>query len=216
MENMHSQNSASTTELPERESRRSRREPSPFEMSLWQKNHGNLLLGFTAIVCLFGASILACRQSRFVPPSFPTNLSPDTGKSNFPDSDEELVSESGEKLRTVDVRIIGAGSDKGTMQIAMYIKSEGFNDPSKSLDTASWRIENGICTGRLQMPYNIETIAIAAYHDANGNKELDKNSFGIPSERYGYSNNARGVTGPPTFEESVVTIGKEPIDISIR
>jgi hypothetical protein len=28
--------------------------------------------------------------------------------------------------------------------------------------------------GRLQMPYEIEKLAVAAYHDANGNKELDK------------------------------------------
>jgi uncharacterized protein (DUF2141 family) len=216
MENTHSQNSASTAELPDRETRRSSGDRLPFETSLWKQNHGNWLLGFTAILCLLGASILACRQARFVPPSFPTNLNANRDNSNSDLSAEGLVSEDGVKLREVDVRIIGAVSDEGTMRIAMYIKSDGFNDPENALDTASWQIENGECVGKLQMPFEIEKLAVAAYHDANGNGELDRNALGIPSERYGFSNNARGITGPPTFEESVVTIGKQAIDISIR
>ena len=50
--------------------------------------------------------------------------------------------------------------------------------------------------------------------DANG--ELDRNALGIPSERYGFTNNARGITGPPNFEDAVVEIGDKPIEISIR
>jgi uncharacterized protein (DUF2141 family) len=216
MENTHSQNSASTTDLPDRQIRRSNGDDLPLEASLWQQNHGNLLLGFTAILCLLGASILACQQSRFVPPRFPTKLNANPDNSNSGLSAQGLIAEDGQKTRMVEVRIFGAASDDGTMRIAMYVKPDGFNDSEKALDTASWRIEDGVCVGKLQMPFEIEKMAVAAYHDANGNGELDRNALGIPSERYGFSNNARGVTGPPTFEESVVTIDQQAIDISIR
>ena len=41
-----------------------------------------------------------------------------------------------------------------------------------------------------------------AYHDQNGNGELDRHFFGMPKEAYGFSNNARNKFGIPTFEES--------------
>jgi len=46
-----------------------------------------------------------------------------------------------------------------------------------------------------------KTYALAAYHDANNNGKLDTNFFGIPTEGYGCSNNARGTFGPPAFED---------------
>ena len=44
--------------------------------------------------------------------------------------------------------------------------------------------------------------AIACYHDENGNGKLDTNALGIPEEGYGFSNDARGTSGPPTFSEA--------------
>jgi uncharacterized protein (DUF2141 family) len=41
--------------------------------------------------------------------------------------------------------------------------------------------------------------AAVAFQDFNGNGKLDKNFLGIPKEPYGFSNGARGSTGPPTF-----------------
>jgi uncharacterized protein (DUF2141 family) len=45
--------------------------------------------------------------------------------------------------------------------------------------------------------------AIAGYHDENGNGKLDTNALGIPEEGYGFSNDARGMFGPPKFSEAV-------------
>ena len=43
------------------------------------------------------------------------------------------------------------------------------------------------------------TYVISAFEDSNGNSKLDKNGFGIPQEKYGFSNNARGRFGPPKY-----------------
>ena len=45
--------------------------------------------------------------------------------------------------------------------------------------------------------------AIASYHDENGNGKLDTNALGLPEEGYGFSNDARGMFGPPKFSEAV-------------
>lgn len=44
--------------------------------------------------------------------------------------------------------------------------------------------------------------AIAVYHDANGNGKMDKNIMGIPTEDYGFSNNAVGKMGPPDYAQA--------------
>lgn len=46
------------------------------------------------------------------------------------------------------------------------------------------------------------TYGVSVIHDSNGNGELDANSFGMPVEDYGFSNDARGMFGPPSFSES--------------
>ena len=45
------------------------------------------------------------------------------------------------------------------------------------------------------------TYALALYQDLNGNNTLDTGAFGIPSEPTGFSNDAEGFMGPPSFEQ---------------
>ena len=44
--------------------------------------------------------------------------------------------------------------------------------------------------------------AVSSYHDENGNGKLDTNSFGMPTEGYGFCNDAQGSGGPPTFAQA--------------
>lgn len=43
---------------------------------------------------------------------------------------------------------------------------------------------------------------ISAYHDENSNEKLDTNFVGMPTEDYCASRNARGILGPPSFEDA--------------
>ncbi len=47
--------------------------------------------------------------------------------------------------------------------------------------------------------------AIALYHDANNNSTMDKNFFGVPTEYYGFSNDARETFSAPSFEQAKIT-----------
>lgn len=64
-------------------------------------------------------------------------------------------------------------------------------------------------------------LAVTAFHDANGNGELDKNAFGIPTEKYGFSKNPAPGFGPPSFEQSAIPLSQwnsldSPIEIKLR
>ena len=48
--------------------------------------------------------------------------------------------------------------------------------------------------------------AIRLYHDVDGDGELDTNLLGIPSEPYGFSNNAPARFGPPSIEDAVFEV----------
>lgn len=44
--------------------------------------------------------------------------------------------------------------------------------------------------------------AVSLFFDENKNGKLDKNFFGIPTEKYGFSNNAKGFFGPAKFSKA--------------
>lgn len=50
------------------------------------------------------------------------------------------------------------------------------------------------------------TYAVSIIHDSNANGELDSNLFGIPKEGFGFSNDAMGTFGPPSFEKAKLVI----------
>jgi uncharacterized protein (DUF2141 family) len=58
--------------------------------------------------------------------------------------------------------------------------------------------------------------AAKAYHDEDSDGELDRDLFGAPSEDYGFSRDARGTFGPPSFEDAAVYIGEEPVVLKVR
>ena len=51
--------------------------------------------------------------------------------------------------------------------------------------------------------------AVSVIHDANGNGDIDLNAFGIPTEGWGFSNDARATFGPPSFDAAAVHVGAD-------
>ena len=59
------------------------------------------------------------------------------------------------------------------------------------------------------------TYAIYAYHDKDGDGELDMHWYGPPSEKVGVSNNATGFAGPPSFDDASFELGSEPLVLTL-
>lgn len=107
-------------------------------------------------------------------------------------------------ILTVD--ITGQENTKGSIAFAIHKNQDGF--PEKN-STAVYR--NFISFN--QIPHKVELpkgeYAISIYHDENNNKELDTNFVGIPKESFGFSNNAIGLMGPPSFEKAKIILNAD-------
>lgn len=97
---------------------------------------------------------------------------------------------------TLQIEISGLRNNKG--QIMLELSSE----QEKSISGISKEVTNKSCTIIIQ---NLKPgkYAFKYFHDENRNSNLDVNWLGIPTEGYGFSNNASGTFGPPAFEKTV-------------
>ena len=115
----------------------------------------------------------------------------------------------------LQIDVSGFENNEGNCRIAIYRNQPHFNDPEYAIAKESvsilklkavWQVE-------LDVPENSGSdaktpirLAVSAFHDANTNTKLDKNSFGIPTERYGFSKNPKRGFGPPKFIETALEL----------
>ena len=95
----------------------------------------------------------------------------------------------------------------GFIHIAIYNEEEKF--PKKNGKLVGFKEETSkIITNNYEIN-NLEedTYAVAIFHDENGNGKFDS-FFGIPKEKYGFSNNPLTFLSAPKFEQSCFTLGK--------
>ena len=112
--------------------------------------------------------------------------------------------------------------EAGEIHIAIYDSAEAFEAdrgekggaaPGITQGTIEM-VEPGSVTYRYELPPG--TYAIGIFHDPNLNNQLDNYFFGVPREQYGFSNNARGFMGPPSFDDAAFSVeGKTEISIGL-
>ena len=74
------------------------------------------------------------------------------------------------------------------------------------VDALPLRPDTALCD-RLGLPAG--DYAVSAFLDENNNMKLDSNLFGLPTELYGFSRNARNPVGPPPFEAAAFRLGDD-------
>ena len=100
---------------------------------------------------------------------------------------------------TLTIKINNLRNNKG--QIHLYIFDENQNNITDSFG----EIENNECTIKIKQ-LSPGKYAFKYFHDENNNDKLDCNWMKVPKEGYGFSNNARGTFGPPSFEQWIFEI----------
>jgi len=108
---------------------------------------------------------------------------------------------------SIQVKIKGITNINGKIEIGLFNKKEGFPNYKNYFKGAS------VLPAKNEVQYAFKNIsegtyAIAVFHDEDENKELNKNIFGAPSEKYGFSLNQYGTMGPPNFNKVAFTITK--------
>jgi uncharacterized protein (DUF2141 family) len=119
------------------------------------------------------------------------------------------MSQGGLQTGSIHVRFHGMKSDQGVVRIALFNATTPFPSDKPFKGYVAF-ITNGEASIEMNnIPYG--EYAIAAFHDENNNEKLDRNIVGIPTEGYGFSNNARGILGPPSFESSKFTLQADKV-----
>lgn len=94
--------------------------------------------------------------------------------------------------------VTGMKNTSGFLNIAVSDSEAGFLEKDKATVQIRTRI-HGPEVSLVIRNLPLKDYAVSAFHDENGNNTLDRNVKGIPKERYGFSNNARGKTVPPSY-----------------
>lgn len=123
------------------------------------------------------------------------------------------LDEKNENKGTIRIVIKGIDETKGTIKLALCnseesYSGEAFKKYSIVVDKDSLIIEmNDIPFGKY---------AFKLFHDVDNNGILNKNFLGIPTEDYAFSNNAKGMFGPASYEDAVFELNKPVIEQQIN
>jgi uncharacterized protein (DUF2141 family) len=124
----------------------------------------------------------------------------------------------GVQLGTLHVVVEGIKSAKGQIKVGLEKSAEHFD--KGPLHEARYRgdmvasREGKVDIYFRDLPFG--SYAVKSFHDADGNGSLNTNFMGIPTEDYGFSNNARGTMGPASFQDARFELDAPEKTITIR
>lgn len=126
----------------------------------------------------------------------------------------QAVSDDTKETGNLTVTVSGFKNDKGQLCIALFNSEDNYSNKEEPLIRGRASIED------MKAIWVFENIpfreyAVKCYHDENGNEKMDRNFLGIPKEKYGFSNNAKGNSGPPDYEEAIFIFSSEIKNIEI-
>ena len=116
---------------------------------------------------------------------------------------------------TLTVNVTNIQSESGTVRMALFSEAAGFPKENHAVALRVVPISgHGGTTVFTDLPAG--TYGIAVYHDENGNEKLDTNLLGLPTEGYGFSNNARAALGPPRFRAAAFQVNSANVTQTIE
>lgn len=120
-------------------------------------------------------------------------------------------------MRSVAIHVTGLKNQSSTLFVAVFDSAKGFPKPEHSRETTTVPVTTDSVDFSLSLPDDATT-GIAIFQDLNGDGKLTKNSFGLPTEPYGFSNNARSTFGPPSFSQSAFQVSEKTssMEITVR
>lgn len=104
----------------------------------------------------------------------------------------------------------------GQVIVALFDSETAWKATDGAVRSAKLPVGAGPVTLRLDVPPG--RYAVMAYHDRDGDGRLDTLPVGLPTEPYGFSNNARGTFGPPRWKAAAfsLTAGGAAQSITLR
>ena len=116
----------------------------------------------------------------------------------------------------IHVKILNIRNSTGTVACALFESPEGF--PSEYLRAATNVMVIKIWKSQARCDFEDippGTYAMAVVHDENMNGRLDTNRLGVPTEGYGFSNNAHGVFSAPSFSDASFKYDGQNVELTM-
>jgi uncharacterized protein (DUF2141 family) len=115
----------------------------------------------------------------------------------------------------LEIQIAGLESDEGVLVVVLLDSAAQYDSEDQFVraqdDVA---IENGAAIVTFDDLPN-GRYAVKVFHDENSNGKLDTNLVGFPKESFGFSNDAMGRFGPPSFDQAAFDLEVDELRISI-
>lgn len=116
----------------------------------------------------------------------------------------------------IHVKILNIRNSTGTVACALFESPEGF--PIEFLRSATNVMIIKIRKSQARCDFEDippGTYAMAVIHDENMDGKLDTNWLGIPTEGYGFSNDARGPLGAPPFSAASFSYDGKNVELTM-
>ncbi len=128
------------------------------------------------------------------------------------------LSAQGIQLGSLRIVIEGIKNAKGQVKVGLEKNAAEFDQGP--LHEARYRGETVLSKeGRIEVLFRdlpLGSYAVKSFHDEDGNGQLNTNFMGIPTEDYGFSNDARGTMGPAKFQDARFDFDAPEKTITIR
>ena len=109
------------------------------------------------------------------------------------------------KAETLTVTIENVNASEGLLMLQIMAGQKEFNGEVSAMTSIAQQAIAG------EVSFTISHLPAGDYgirimHDINGNSKLDSNLVGMPTEPWGFSNNAAGNFGPPKWDDVKFTL----------
>ncbi len=116
----------------------------------------------------------------------------------------------------IHVKILNIRNSTGAVACALFKSSAGF--PTEYLHAATNIMIIKVRDKQAHCDFEdipAGTYALAVVHDENMNGKLDVNWLGVPTEGYGFSNDAKALLGAPSFADAGFPYSGQNLDMTI-
>ena len=119
----------------------------------------------------------------------------------------------------LNLTVSNAHNNNGVIRVAVYSSKDAYAADKQNTGDGAFRkeaveLKNGSaqCTFK-DLPFG--QYAIKVYHDEDNSGKFYTGAFGIPKVQYGFSNNAKGVMGPASFNKAMFDLRNPDTSMTI-
>ena len=107
----------------------------------------------------------------------------------------------------LQLTVTKANNNNGVVRIALYNSKEAYAADKRNTGDGAFRKE-AVAVKNATAAYTFKDVpfgkyAIKVYHDEDNSGNFYTGAFGIPKVQYGFSNNAKGMMGPASFNKAM-------------